>query len=71
VLKETEVLRAMGLAAREYALSTSWEKIFEGMYRVYEQCFYGAPAGEGSVRATTTAKTKYGTPATEESTVVS
>jgi phosphatidylinositol alpha 1,6-mannosyltransferase len=71
LLKEPEVLRSMGLAAREYALSTSWEKIFEGMYKAYAQCFYGATARESSARAPTTANAKYVTPATEESTVVS
>jgi phosphatidylinositol alpha 1,6-mannosyltransferase len=29
----------MGAAARAYALSTSWEQIFEGMYKTYERCF--------------------------------
>jgi hypothetical protein len=32
----------MGSAAREHALSTSWERIFDGMYQTYERCFYAA-----------------------------
>jgi hypothetical protein len=28
----------MRTAAREYALSTSWDQIFDGMYRAYEHC---------------------------------
>ncbi len=32
------LLSSMRTAAREYALSTSWEGIFEGMYRAYEHC---------------------------------
>ncbi len=30
----------MRSAAREYALSTSWAAIFEGMYRVYSQSLH-------------------------------
>jgi phosphatidylinositol alpha 1,6-mannosyltransferase len=35
-------LAEMGSAARVYARSTSWEKIFEGMYKTYERCFFSA-----------------------------
>ncbi len=42
VLTQPDLLPPMGLAARRYALSTSWERIFEGMYKAYERCFCGA-----------------------------
>jgi len=35
-----EILSKIRIAAREYALSTSWEKIFEGMYEAYEHCLH-------------------------------
>jgi len=38
LMTEPELLARMSLAAREYALSTSWERIFEGMYTTYERC---------------------------------
>ena len=40
LLTQPGLLLGMGLAAREHALSTSWEPIFEGMYKAYERCFY-------------------------------
>ena len=42
LLSQPGLLLGMGLAAREHALSTSWEPIFEGMYKAYERCFYAA-----------------------------
>ena len=42
LLTQPVLLSRMGSAAREHALSTSWEQIFEGMYRTYERCFYAA-----------------------------
>jgi phosphatidylinositol alpha 1,6-mannosyltransferase len=39
LITQPDLLPAMGLAARRYALSTSWERIFEGMCRAYERCF--------------------------------
>lgn len=42
LLTQPDLLPSMGLAARLYALSTSWEQIFEGMCQAYERCFYGA-----------------------------
>jgi glycosyltransferase involved in cell wall biosynthesis len=36
-----ELLRPMGLAARSYALSTSWDRTFEAVYKTYAECFYG------------------------------
>ncbi|HEX7894815.1 MAG TPA: hypothetical protein VF447_11530, partial [Terriglobales bacterium] len=44
-LTQPDLLSRMSSAARAYALSTSWEKIFEDMYRIYESCFYSAGAG--------------------------
>ncbi|HEX7895191.1 MAG TPA: glycosyltransferase [Terriglobales bacterium] len=44
-LTQPDLLSRMSSAARDYALSTSWEKIFEDMYRTYESCFYSADAG--------------------------
>jgi glycosyltransferase involved in cell wall biosynthesis len=38
LLTQPDSLSSMRVAAREYALSTSWELIFEGMYRAYERC---------------------------------
>lgn len=43
-LTQPDLLSRMSSAARDYALSTSWEKIFEDMYRTYESCFYSADA---------------------------
>jgi phosphatidylinositol alpha 1,6-mannosyltransferase len=40
LLTQPGLLSRMGSAAREYALSSSWEQIFEGMYKTYERCFY-------------------------------
>lgn len=42
LLTRPGLLSRMGSAAREHALSTSWEQIFDGMYRTYERCFYAA-----------------------------
>jgi glycosyltransferase involved in cell wall biosynthesis len=42
LLTQPGLLLRMGSAAREHALSTSWERIFEGMYKTYERCFYAA-----------------------------
>jgi len=38
LMTQPELLARMSVAAREYALSTSWERIFEGMYKTYERC---------------------------------
>jgi glycosyltransferase involved in cell wall biosynthesis len=37
LLTQPDLLSSMGLAARMYALSTSWERIFEGMCQAYER----------------------------------
>lgn len=38
LLTKPDLLSAMRVAAREQALSTSWDRIFEGMYEVYARC---------------------------------
>ena len=38
LLTQPSLLSSMRTAAREYALSTSWDQIFNGMYRAYEHC---------------------------------
>jgi len=40
LLNEPARLSEMRAAAREYALSTSWGRIFEGMYRAYEKLLH-------------------------------
>jgi phosphatidylinositol alpha 1,6-mannosyltransferase len=40
LLTQPTLLSRMSSAAREHALSTSWEQIFEGMYKAYERCLY-------------------------------
>jgi len=38
LLTRPELLAPMRVAARRHALSTSWERIFEGMYSAYRDC---------------------------------
>ena len=38
VMSRADLLTSMRLAAREKALTTSWDRIFEGMYDAYEHC---------------------------------
>jgi phosphatidylinositol alpha 1,6-mannosyltransferase len=45
LLTQPDLLASMRVAARQYALSTSWEQIFEGMYEAYERCFTRSPMG--------------------------
>lgn len=42
VLTQPDLLPAMARAGRLYALSTSWDRGFEGMFNAYEHHFYGA-----------------------------
>ena len=42
LMNHPDLLAAMRVATREYALSTSWEKIFEGMYEAYGRCLHAA-----------------------------
>jgi glycosyltransferase involved in cell wall biosynthesis len=50
LLTQPGLLSRMGSAAREYALSTSWERIFEGMYKTYERNFYATDAVRHEIR---------------------
>jgi len=57
LLTQPELLRSMSEAARRYALSTSWERIFEGMYEAYDRCLYATSvAGPGVLEVATTRK---------------
>jgi phosphatidylinositol alpha 1,6-mannosyltransferase len=38
LMNQPELLASMRASAREFALATSWENIFDGMYRAYERC---------------------------------
>ncbi len=40
LLTQPDLVSSMRTKARDYALSTSWEPIFEGMYNAYEQCLH-------------------------------
>jgi len=42
VLTQPDLLPEMARAGRRYALSTSWDRGFEGMLKAYQQYFYGA-----------------------------
>ena len=46
---EPELLSAMRVAAREQALTTSWDRIFDGMYEAYEGCLCPVPVASHSV----------------------
>ena len=39
LLRQPELLASMRNAGRQYALSTSWEQIFEGIYEAYDRSF--------------------------------
>jgi glycosyltransferase involved in cell wall biosynthesis len=49
LLTQPDLLSSMRRAARQHALSSSWEEIFDGMYAIYEGCLRPAdplcPAG--------------------------
>jgi len=49
LMNHPDLLAEMRTAARDYALSTSWERIFEGMYEAYDQCLYAAKSVHRSV----------------------
>jgi phosphatidylinositol alpha 1,6-mannosyltransferase len=49
LMSQPELLSAMRLAAREQALTTSWDRIFEGMYEAYESCLCSVPEASHSV----------------------
>ena len=43
LIDRPEVLAAMRVAARQQALETSWDRIFQGMYEAYERCLCSVP----------------------------
>ena len=49
LMSQPELLSAMRVAAREQALTTSWDCIFEGMYEAYERCLSPVPVASHSV----------------------
>ena len=55
LMSRPDLLSAMRLAARQQALSTSWDRIFEGMYEAYESCLSAVPiTGHSVLDAATT-----------------
>jgi glycosyltransferase involved in cell wall biosynthesis len=55
LMSKPELLSAMRVAAREQALTTSWDRIFEGMYEAYESCLSAmAVASHGVLDVATT-----------------
>lgn len=42
LMEQRELLAAMRISAREYALSTSWDRIFDGMYDAYDRYLHAA-----------------------------
>ena len=49
LLTQPDLLSAMRLAAREQALTTSWDRIFRGMYEAYERCLSHADIASHTV----------------------
>lgn len=49
LMDQPELLSAMRTAAREQALETSWDRIFEGMYEAYERCLCSEAETEQTV----------------------
>jgi phosphatidylinositol alpha 1,6-mannosyltransferase len=49
LMSHPEVLSTMRLAAREQALTTSWDRIFEGMYEAYGSCLSPVTVASHSV----------------------
>jgi glycosyltransferase involved in cell wall biosynthesis len=49
LMDEPELLARMRMAAREQALETSWDRIFEGMCDSYERCLCGMPRQRNDV----------------------
>ena len=43
LMADPALLSAMRTAAREQALTTSWDRIFEGMYEAYGRCLSAVP----------------------------
>ena len=54
-MSQPDLLGAMRAAARQQALTTSWDRIFEGMYEAYERCLsHSAVSNESALHAATT-----------------
>jgi len=49
LISQRELLSTMRAAAREQALTTSWDRIFEGMYEAYERCLVESPVESHNV----------------------
>ncbi len=49
LMSQPELLSAMRQAARQQALATSWDRIFEGMYEAYARCLSPVRAGSHSL----------------------
>ncbi len=49
LMDQPELLSSMRAAAREQALETSWDRIFEGMYEAYERCLGSEAVPEQNV----------------------
>ncbi len=49
LMDQPELLSTMRTAARQQALETSWDRIFEGMYEAYERCLCSVPVASPSV----------------------
>ena len=55
LMDQPKLLSSMRTAAREQALETSWDRIFEGMYEAYEHCLCSeAVAGQSFLDVATT-----------------
>lgn len=49
LMSQPDLLSAMRRAAREQARTTSWDRIFEGMYEAYARCLSAAPVTKHSL----------------------
>jgi phosphatidylinositol alpha 1,6-mannosyltransferase len=49
LMTQPDLLMSMRVAAREKALTTSWDRIFEGMYDAYERCLLRSALAAESV----------------------
>ncbi len=49
LMSEPELRSSLGSAARAQALTTSWDRIFEGMYEAYETCLSSLPVSSHSI----------------------
>jgi phosphatidylinositol alpha 1,6-mannosyltransferase len=55
LMTQPNLLSSMRLSAREHAMATSWDRIFEGMFDAYERCLLRSPAtAETVLHAATT-----------------